>query len=252
MSTVPTDTSTTTTSDPTSDPTSDVEPATEDVAGSAPVPARRRQERADVTREALLDAALHEFAAHGFDGASTRAIAARADTHQPQINYHFASKEALWQAAVDHLFGRLDDLMRAHGAFGAEVADGRAGFERSIRAFVRAAAALPELNRIMVHEATADSDRLAWIVARHTSHRFGLITGAWRMLRAAGEVADLDETVVYYSLIGAASLAYTNAPEARHLGHDTLAADFVERHADALVAMLCGPPTHSMTIEGNE
>ena len=61
--------------------------------------------------EALLDAALHEFAAHGFDGASTRAIATRAGVHQPQINYHFDSKEALWRAAVDHLFARLDALI---------------------------------------------------------------------------------------------------------------------------------------------
>jgi AcrR family transcriptional regulator len=217
-------------------------------SGPAPVAARRRQGRADVTREALLDAALHEFAAHGFDGASTRAIATRAGTHQPQINYHFASKEALWQAAVDHLFGRLDDLLRSHGALGAEVAEDRAGFERMVRGFVRAAAGLPELNRIMVHEATADSDRLAWIVARHTRPRFDLITGAWRTLRDAGEVADIDEVVVYYSLIGAASLAYANAPEARHLGCDTLAAEFVDRHADALVAMLCGP----IPTEGNE
>ena len=56
-----------------------------------------------------------------------------------------------------------------------------------------------------------------------------------------GPEDDIDEVVVYYSLIGAASLAYANAPEARHLGCDTLAAEFVDRHADALVAMLCGP-----------
>ncbi|MEZ5226595.1 MAG: helix-turn-helix domain-containing protein [Acidimicrobiales bacterium] len=42
-------------------------------------------------RRALVEAALHEFAAHGFDAASTRAIATRAGTHQPQINYHFES-----------------------------------------------------------------------------------------------------------------------------------------------------------------
>jgi AcrR family transcriptional regulator len=202
---------------------------------------RRRQERAEITRESLLDAALHEFAAHGFDGASTRAIAARAGVHQPQINYHFESKEVLWQAAVDHLFGRLDGLMRAHGAFGTDALAGREGFARSIRAFVRAAAELPELNRIMVHEATVDSDRLAWIVGRHTRQRFDLITGAWRALRESGEVADIDETVLYYTLVGAASVAYSNAPEARRLGHDTLRPDFVDQHADALVAMLCGP-----------
>src|SRR6266849_5412590 len=75
-------------------------------------PPRVRRARADI-REQLLDAALIEFGAKGFDGASTRAIAQRVDAHQPQINYHFASKEALWFAAVDHLFALL----------GAELAD---------------------------------------------------------------------------------------------------------------------------------
>ncbi|MCA2291335.1 TetR family transcriptional regulator, partial [Mycobacterium avium] len=49
---------------------------------------RQRRVRTDI-REALLNAALVEFGAKGFDGASTRAIAARVDAHQPQINYHF-------------------------------------------------------------------------------------------------------------------------------------------------------------------
>ena len=51
-----------------------------------------RGDLSTVTRASLIEAAVHEFAAHGFDGASTRAIAMRAGVHQPQINYHFASK----------------------------------------------------------------------------------------------------------------------------------------------------------------
>jgi hypothetical protein len=74
----------------------------------------------------------------------------------------------------------------------------------------------------MVQEATIDSDRLHWIVERHTRPRFELVTEHWRRLREAGLVADIDEVVLYYSLVGAASLAYVNAPEARLLGHDTL------------------------------
>jgi AcrR family transcriptional regulator len=212
---------------------------------------RRRQARATATRSALLDAALAEFAAHGFEGASTRRIAAAAGTHQPQINYHFESKEVLWQAAVDHLFERLDDAVRQY--LGDQYLGGRrlgdktpgwgtrTGFAANLRAFVHAAAGLPELNRIMVQEATIDSDRLKWIVDRHTRPRFEVVTTQWRKLRVQGQVADIDEVVLYYSLVGAASLAYVNAPEARLLGHDTLRAEFISAHADALVAMFLGP-----------
>jgi len=63
-----------------------------------------RSDLSAITRASLIEAAVHEFAAHGFDGASTRAIATRAGVHQPQINYHFESKLDLWRAAVDWLF----------------------------------------------------------------------------------------------------------------------------------------------------
>jgi len=207
---------------------------------ATPRTTRRRQARATATRTALLDAALQEFAAHGFEGASTRAIAAAAGTHQPQINYHFESKEELWKAAVDHLFDRLDRAVGGHLGDTNPGWDTRAGFAANVRAFVRAAAGLPELNRIMVQEATIDSERLRWIVERHTRPRFRVVTEQWRHLRADAVVADIDEVVLYYSLVGAASLAYVNAPEARLLGHDTLAESFIDAHADALVTMFVG------------
>jgi len=208
---------------------------------TSPSPTRRRQARATATRTALLDAALEEFAAHGFEGASTRAIAAAAGTHQPQINYHFESKEELWKAAVDHLFERLDQVVSEQLGDTSPGWDSRDGFAANVRAFVRAAAGLPELNRIMVQEATIDSERLQWIVERHTRPRFELVTGRWRRLREEGRVPDIDEVVLYYSLVGAASLAYVNAPEARLLGHDTLTDRFIDAHADAIVTMFLGP-----------
>src|SRR5947209_11770358 len=127
--------------------------------------ARVRRARGDI-REALLQAALIEFGAKGFDGASTRAIAARVDAHQPQINYHFASKAALWTAAVDYLFGLLRQAM--DGVFetepaSIEISQLAATFAEGIRRFVAFAAKHPELNQIMVHEGTADSDRLRWM-----------------------------------------------------------------------------------------
>ena len=78
---------------------------------------RTRRTRSDL-RGRLLDSALIEFGRKGFDGASTRAIADRVDAFQPQINYHFESKEALWAESVDHLFAQLaaaiDPLPAAH------------------------------------------------------------------------------------------------------------------------------------------
>jgi TetR/AcrR family transcriptional regulator len=115
---------------------------------------RLRRARTDI-RQALLESALVEFGAKGFDGASTRAIASRVQAHQPQINYHFESKTALWTAAVNYLFGLLGEALG--GALPAKPTEVdapqlAAAFADAIRRLVQFAAEHPELNQIMVHE----------------------------------------------------------------------------------------------------
>jgi AcrR family transcriptional regulator len=202
-------------------------------------PRRPRAVRDDI-RERLLEAALLEFGDKGFDGASTRAIAQRIGAHQPQINYHFASKEALWTAAVDHLFGelaaRMQGLVPDPRAEPAELAE---TFAEIVRRFVAFAAEHPELNRIMVHEATSDSPRLTWMTNRHVRPLYETLRPVWRRLRRAGIAAPVDDRFVHYVLVGAASLLYVNAPEARLLtGVEPTAGRWVGAHADGLIGML--------------
>jgi AcrR family transcriptional regulator len=197
--------------------------------------------RTDI-REALLESALVEFGAKGFDGASTRAIARRVEAHQPQINYHFESKAALWNAAVDHLFGLLGETL--NGVLPArptevDVSDLAVAFADGIRRFVRFAAEHPELNQIMVHEGTAASERLAWMTEVHVKPLFDGIRPAWKMLCDAGVAAPIDAEILYYVLVGAASLPYVNAPEVRILtGRDPSDPEWISAHADGLVSIL--------------
>ncbi|HEY2812687.1 MAG TPA: TetR/AcrR family transcriptional regulator [Acidimicrobiales bacterium] len=198
-----------------------------------------RRTREDI-REQLLESALVEFGAKGFDGASTRSIAQRVDAHQPQINYHFDSKEALWFAAVDHLFELLGEALAGVPLAGVDDPQELAlVFAEAIRRFVRFAAVHPELNRIMVHEATEDSDRLRWMVDRHVRPLYDAISVAWQRLRTAGIAAPIDSAMVHYVIVGAASLPFVNAPEARLLtGVEPTDATWVDVHANGLVATL--------------
>jgi hypothetical protein len=108
-----------------------------------------------------------------------------------------------------------------------------------IRRFVHFAARHPELNRIMVHEATSDGGRLAWMTQRHVKPLYDTVRPLWRRLRAAGIAAPIDDRLFHYVLVGAASLLYVNAPEARLLtGIEPTAARWVDTHAEGLVAML--------------
>jgi AcrR family transcriptional regulator len=209
----------------------------------APMPnkVRVRRARTDIRQE-LLESALVEFGAKGFEGASTRAIALRVRAHQPQINYHFESKTALWTAAVNYLFGLLGEALG--GVLPAKLTEVdapqlAAAFADAIRGLVHFAAEHPELNQIMVHEGTAASDRLTWMTETHVKPVFDAISPAWRVLRDAGFAAPIDNEILYYVLVGAASLPYVNAPEVRILtGRDPSSPDWIRAHADGLVAVL--------------
>lgn len=60
-------------------------------------------QRGEETRGRILEAALELFAASGFEGASTRTIAERADVNLPAIQYYFGSKEGLYRAIVEQI-----------------------------------------------------------------------------------------------------------------------------------------------------
>lgn len=202
---------------------------------------RRKRRTRDDLRQLLLESALIEFGAKGFDGASTRSIAQRVDAHQPQINYHFESKEALWFAAVDHLFTELIEQIGDMAAVDTTIdpVELATAFAAGLRRFVRFAAAHPELNRILVHEATEDSDRLRWLVDRHVRPLYEGTRSVWQVLLDAGIAAPIDPASVHYVIVGAASMPFVNAPEARLLtGAEPTAAAWVETHANGIIATL--------------
>ena len=105
---------------------------------------------------------------------------------------------------------------------------------------MRFAAAHPELNRILVHEGTEDGPRLRYIVDTHVQPIYELDPRRrGTRLRAAGIAAPIDPAMVHYVVVGAASLPFVNAPEARLLtGAEPTDAAWVETHADGIVAML--------------
>ncbi len=206
-------------------------------ASLSPAPGRSRRNRgSEVVRSALLEAAIAEFAAKGFAGASGRRIAAEAGTYQSQINYHFSSTTELWKAALLQLLDELDlaVLDQLDGVAPDDVAE---VFAAAVRGLVRFAARRPELNRIMMHEGAAPSERLAWFVEVRLRRRHADLVAAWTVLREQGLAADVDADVLYHSVVGAASLLYANAPEAELLGIDPSEPELVDRHADSLVAL---------------
>lgn len=69
--------------------------------------------RGAATRDSLLDAAELLIADHGFRTPSHRMIAGQAKAHVALVNYHFSSKEMLFEAAIERRAARLVDVWRA-------------------------------------------------------------------------------------------------------------------------------------------
>ena len=78
--------------------------------------ATTQRQTAEERRQAVLDAATHEFAVKGLHGASTEDIARAAGISQPYLFRLFGTKKQLYLAtakrAVDHLYAVFEEAAR--------------------------------------------------------------------------------------------------------------------------------------------
>jgi AcrR family transcriptional regulator len=79
-------------------------PRAEIPRGSA---AMRKPKAPEANRARIVEAAIDEFAARGFKGASMDAIAARTNTTRALINYYFGSKEKLYIAVLEQVYAEI-------------------------------------------------------------------------------------------------------------------------------------------------
>jgi AcrR family transcriptional regulator len=196
------------------------------------------------TREHILQIALEAFSIHGFDGASTRAIASEAGVNQGLIPYYFGTKQTLWREAVDRAFEEL------HAAMGElaliSLADGRledrTAIARMIRGYVAFVATHPEFVRLMNEEGKRKGPRMRWLVDRHVRPLMGGLTKVFEQIsEGTSALATIDPIHLNYIFVGAVATIFHQAPECRRVAdYDPMEASAVEAHADALVQLFLG------------
>src|SRR6185312_5140782 len=71
---------------------------------------RKTTQSAEQTRQALIRAGLELFGEKGFDGTSTRQLAAAAKANIGSIAYHFGSKEGLRAACAGFIVETIKDM----------------------------------------------------------------------------------------------------------------------------------------------
>jgi AcrR family transcriptional regulator len=164
---------------------------------------------ADQTRAALVGAALRLFGRQGFDGTSTREIAAAANANIGSIAYHFGGKEGLRAAAADYIVetvgGVAAQALGKQEATGAvNPAEAEAQLVKVLETMVSFLVARPEAGEIALFvlrelsQPTAALDRIYAGVFEPTHRR---LCGLWET--ATGEPAESEATkLTIFTLIG--------------------------------------------------
>jgi TetR/AcrR family transcriptional regulator len=193
------------------------------------------------TRDQILDAALQAFSLHGFDGASTRSIAAQAGVNQGLIPYYFGTKQTLWREAVDRAFESLHAAIGELAELPEEALDADV-LARMIRRYVAFTAAHPEFSRMMNEEGKRDGPRMRWLVRKHVRPIFeALGTFFERIGSASSRLSGIDSIHLNYIFVGAAGAIFHQAPECRRVsGYDPMKPAAIDAHADALIELLLG------------
>ena len=172
------------------------------------VPRRVRLSPADRTRAALIHAALQLFGRQGFEGTSTRQIAALAKANIGSIAYHFGGKEGLRAACANHIVETIGSVAGAAMAeatgdmHGPEAA--RARLSTTLEAMVGFIVARPEAGefvQFVMRELSQPSEALDIIYDGVFEPVHQRLCGIWA--EASGEDAESERTrITIFTLIG--------------------------------------------------
>lgn len=191
-------------------------------------------------KERILLAALTEFAAKGFDGASTTAIARRSGVTQPLIHYHFGSKEGVWRATVDDLFARLGrEFQAAVLANPPGQGNARATFLALIREFVRFCGKYPQFPRLLYLELPVESARSAWLLGTWVRPMVTQIIALHSQFADHSGMKDLPVGHLMAILTGAAATPFALGTFMQDAyGMDPSSEKMIEQHAETLASLL--------------
>ena len=91
--------------------------------------------RGEETRARIIGAAMQLFGEKGFEGVTTREIAAQAEVPAPSLQYYFENKEGLYKACVEHLHANAQNVLEPAVDNMEALLKGHASTERLIDAY---------------------------------------------------------------------------------------------------------------------
>ncbi|HEX4028963.1 MAG TPA: TetR/AcrR family transcriptional regulator [Terracidiphilus sp.] len=175
--------------------------------------ARNQTERADQTRARILDAAIQAFSENGLAGARTEHIADAAGVNKALLYYYYKSKEALYEAALEQVAGRVIASSMA------AIAGKRSAGERLVQFVLshfdrihsqRAFQSLMQQELMRLREGR--SDALTPLMEKVFRPMIGRVTELLKEGMRTSELIRVDEWQMMYAALGANVFFFLSGP----------------------------------------
>lgn len=168
---------------------------------------RAMQQRGIETRRAILEAARETFGRFGYQGASTRLIAATAGLEQGHLAYYFKTKELLWREVVTSYAAEIEKpLLAAAGKLNGPTLLTAA--HEGIRGYILAFSENPGLTRLLMGEVSQFSPRDDWLYENYGQRLWMAAKPVFEALQEAGYLSGAPALVAYINLMSAAVLIF--------------------------------------------
>lgn len=157
-------------------------------------------------RQQIAQVAMRLFSERGFNGTTTKEIARAAGVSEAIIFRHFATKEELYAAILDHkaCAGGLATMCQEHEGMLAAIerGDDRAFFEGFARAMLEHHEQDVEFMRLLLHSALEAHDLFRMFWDRNVSEMSTFMRGYIRQRQEAGALRQIEPTIIARAFIG--------------------------------------------------
>ena len=154
-------------------------------------------------KKQILEVATELFARHGFDGVTTRQISDAAGITEAMVFRHFATKEELYSAILDHkacLHDDVDPLQKVADAIARK--DDRAVFEGMALDALDQHDCDPEFQRLLLHSALEQHELAHMFWEKFVRRVYRSLRSYIRQRQRDGAIKQVEPLVIVRAFIG--------------------------------------------------
>lgn len=193
--------------------------------------------RPEESRQAILKAAMAEFANQGIAGARTDAIAEAAGVNKALLYYYFEDKEGLYRAALEQVFSGLMERVRPVFASPGSALDKLVTYAVTHFDYIAAA---PSYSRMVQGElmraSVGKSPHIQYLGEKYFRKLMEALLSTIQEGMRRGEIRQLDPGNAIVSLMGLTVFYFVSTPVARAIGkQDPLSPEALRNRRLALV-----------------